>query len=489
MSAKIRIYLNEQIGRINPNIYGHFAEHLGTCIYEGIWVGEDSPIPNTGGIRNDVVAALKRMKPPVIRWPGGCYADDYHWEYGVGSMESRPRTVNVHWGQVIDTNEFGTHEFIKFCRMVGAEPYICGNVGSGTPKELREWVEYCNYPDDSTLARKRAENGHPEPFGVKYWGVGNENWGCGGNLTPEEYATEYRRYSTFMFNFKDAPLSLIACGPPGNHAEWTHKFFEKLGGYRKINGFAAHYYCGTAGNSTEYTVDQWYQLIHRASLVEDLVLQQRAIMDGYDPKRNIGLIIDEWGTWHPPAQGHNPSFLWQQNTIRDALVAALSLDVFNRHADKVVMGNIAQTINVLQAMILTDEAKMLVTPTGHVYAMYAQHQGGKSLRTAFEAETIGVGNASLFGLAGSASLKDNMLFITVVNPHADSAVEASISLYDGSAKSASATVLAHSDIHAHNTFDALNFVEPVEVSLSASGSFVNHTFPPASVTAISVELG
>jgi alpha-N-arabinofuranosidase len=489
MSAKIRVYLNEHVATINPNIYGHFAEHLGRCIYEGIWVGEDSSIPNTDGIRNDVVAALKKMKPPVVRWPGGCYADDYHWEYGVGPMKSRPRTVNVHWGQVIDTNEFGTHEFIKFCRMIGAEPYVCGNVGSGTPKEIREWVEYCNYSGDSTLASRRAENGHPESFKVRYWGVGNENWGCGGSFDPEDYAVEYKRYSTFMFDFKDAPLYLIACGPSGNDPNWTHKFFEKLGWYRKIHGFSAHYYCGTAGNSTEYTVDQWYQLIHNASLIEDLVTQQRAIMDGYDPKRHIGLIVDEWGTWHPPVSGQIPQFLWQQNTIRDALVAALSLDVFNRHADKVVMANIAQTINVLQAMILTEGEKMLVTPTGYVYAMYAQHQGGTSLRTAFEAENISFGNASLFGLAGSASLKDNKLFLTVVNPHADMPVEASISLYDGSAKSASAVILTHRDIHGHNTFDTPNAVEPVEVSLSASGSVINHTFPPASVTAISIALG
>ena len=493
--AAIKINLDESVAEINPNIYGHFAEHLGRCIYEGVWVGEDSPIPNINGIRNDVVEALKRIKPPVIRWPGGCFADDYHWEDGIGPREDRPRTINIHWGQVIETNEFGTHEFIEFCRRVGAAPYICGNVGSGSPREMRDWVEYCNFPGDSTRARQRAANGHPEPFRVKYWGVGNENWGCGGSFNPEDYAIEYRRFATFLNNFEDAPLYLIACGPPGNNTDWTHRFFEKLDGHRrrKINGYAAHYYCGTAGAATEYTVDQWYQLLHRASLLEDLVIQQRAIMDGYDPRRNIGLIVDEWGSWHPPTPGTNPRFLWQQNTLRDALVAALSLDIFNRHADKVVMGNIAQTINVLQAMILTEEEKMLTTPTYHAYYMYAPHQGAKSLRVSFQAEFVSFKaqngeSQSMFGLAGSASLKDDTALLTVVNPHSDMPVDANITLCGGEAKSASVSVLTHNDIHAHNTFESPDAVAPTEECLSISGTTFQHTFPAASITAISISL-
>jgi alpha-N-arabinofuranosidase len=491
--ATIKISLDEYVARINPNIYGHFAEHLGRCIYEGIWVGEDSPIPNTRGIRDDVVEAMKRISPPVVRWPGGCFADDYHWEDGVGPRGDRPRTVNAHWGQVIDTNEFGTHEFIEFCRRIGAEPYICGNVGSGSPREMRDWVEYCNFSGDSSRSRQRAANGHPEPFRVKYWGVGNENWGCGGNFDPEDYAIQYRRFATFLFDFKGAPLYLIACGPSGNNAEWTHRFFEKLGRRRRMHAFAAHYYCGTAGTATEYSVDQWYQLLHRASLMENLVVQQRAIMDGYDPERRIGLIVDEWGTWHPPAPGRERPFLWQQNTLRDALVAALTLDIFNRHADKVVMSNIAQTINVLQAMILTEGEKMLTTPTYHVYGMYSPHQGARSLRTSFEAESIppvkpGANDQSLFGLAGSASLKGDKVFLTVVNPHADVPVHATIALRGGEAKSASASVLTHDDIHAHNTFESPSIVVPVEESLSISGATFQHTFPAASVTAMSIWL-
>jgi alpha-N-arabinofuranosidase len=357
---------------------------------------------------------------------------------------------------------------------------------------MRDWVEYCNFSGDSTRARQRAVNGHPEPFGIKFWGVGNENWGCGGQFDPEDYAVEYRRFSTFLRDFKGAPLYLIACGPPGNDTNWTRRFFEKLGG-RRINGFAAHYYCGTAGTSTEYSVDQWYQLIHRSAYMETLVKQQRAIMDGFDPERRIGLIVDEWGTWHPTEPGREPGFLWQQNTIRDGLVAALSLDIFNRHSDKVVMGNIAQTINVLQAMILTEGEKMLVTPTGHVYAMYAPHQGARSLHTSFEADSIsfkaGDDEQSLFGLAGSASLKGDTLFLTVVNPHADKPMEASIELRGGGeVGSASVSVLTHDDIHAHNTFDAPETVSPVEQTLSISGKIFQHTFPAASVSALSISL-
>jgi alpha-N-arabinofuranosidase len=500
--ATINIELTEQIATINPNIYGHFAEHLGHCIYEGIWVGEDSAIPNTNGIRDDVVAALKRIKPPVVRWPGGCFADDYHWEDGVGPRAQRPKRINAHWGQVIEPNEFGTHEFIEFCRRIGAEPYICGNVGSGSPTELRNWVEYCNYPGDSTLALQRAKNGHKEPFRVKYWGVGNENWGCGGNFDAEDYAAEYRRFATFLFNFADAPLYLIACGPSGNNHDWTHKFFQKLRG-RRLHGYAAHYYCGTAGTATEYTTDQWYELLHRASQMEKLVVEQREIMDEYDPQRRIGLIVDEWGTWHPATPGREPRFLWQQNTLRDALVAALTLDIFNRHADKVVMGNIAQTINVLQAMILTEGDKMLTTPTFHVYEMYAQHQGGQSLKVSFDADDISfsVGNEEthprplpkgearqFWGLNGSASLTDKTVCLTVVNPHVENPIEATIHLSEGEAKEVTARVLTHDDIHAHNTFDAPQNVTPCTESLSVTGKTLQHCFPPASVTAILMQL-
>jgi alpha-N-arabinofuranosidase len=496
--ATIDVLLNEPIAAIHPNLYGHFMEHLGGCIEEGCWVGEDSAIAHTGGIRNDIVAALKTVRAPVIRWPGGCFADDYHWQDGIGPRDQRPRRVNMHWGEVIETNQFGTHEFLAFCRAVGAQPYLCGNVGSGTPRELRDWVEYCNFPGDSTLARQRAANGAPEPFGVHYWGVGNENWGCGGNFTPEDYGTEYRRFATYLRAWGGQELTLIACGPNGNDLDWTRRFFTKL---RKdfwsgppIHGFSAHYYCGTAGTATEYTEAQWYELLWKAIQMEPMVVQQRALLDAFDPERKIGLIVDEWGTWHPPTPGRNPAFLWQQNTVRDALVAALTLDIFNRHADKVVMANIAQTINVLQALLLTDGEKMLKTPTYHVYALYTAHQGAQSVRAHFQAPEIEVardGKArKLPTLSGSASVTKNTLTLTVVNTSATQQIEAGLRLHGGAhATEIQVSTLAYpdGDIHAHNTHAA-----PDAVSVSALRSVPvpirAYTFPPASVTRLTLTL-
>ncbi|MBN1579168.1 MAG: alpha-N-arabinofuranosidase [Anaerolineae bacterium] len=492
--TQITINPHDQIGIINPNIYGHFAEHLGRCIYEGIWVGEDSPIPNTGGIRNDVIAALRKLAPPIIRWPGGCFADDYHWQDGVGPRESRPRRVNIHWGEVVESNAFGTQEFVQLCRLVGAEPYICGNVGSGTVRELREWVEYCNFDQDSTLARQRASDGSPEPLNVTYWGVGNENWGCGGNFSPEDYCTEFRRYATYVRGF-DHPLFVIACGPSGNDIEWTTRFFRKLyrdyRGFRNIHGYAAHYYCGTAGTATEYTIDQWYELLAKGLKMEQLVVQQRAAMDAYDPERKIGLLVDEWGTWHPVEPGTHPRFLYQQNTLRDALIAATTLDIFNRHADKVVMANIAQTINVLQAMILTQENKMLVTPTGCVYEMYAPHQGGTALRTLVETDTVSFkkqdGEGEIPTVSGSASLKDKKLFVTLTNSHAQNAITVTLKLLDGAATSGVAHILT-GEIHAHNTFQAPENVKPEPWAINVSGSSCSASLPPASVLAAEITL-
>jgi alpha-N-arabinofuranosidase len=488
-TASIDVYPRLAFATINPNIFGHFAEHLGECIYGGIWVGEDSPIPNTDGIRNDIVGLLRAMKAPVIRWPGGCFADDYHWENGIGPRDSRPRTINIHWGEVIETNHFGTHEFLRLCELVGAQPYLCGNVGSGSPREMRDWVEYCNFPGDSTRALARAANGHPEPYGVRYWGVGNENWGCGGNFDPEDYAVEYKRFSTFLRPFARQPFSLIACGPNGNNVDWSRRFFTKLGGYRHLHGFAAHYYCGTAGASTEYSDEQWYQLLDQAGRMEPLVKQQRALLDSVDPDRRIGLIVDEWGTWHPAQAGRNPAFLWQQNTIRDGLVAALTLDIFCRHADKVVMGNIAQTFNVLQAMALTEGDKMVVTPTGHVFTMYAAHQGAAAVHAHFHADAIAYGaNGHVPGLAGSASVKDGQLVITAINANVSEPLESTLKLHGAEAASGSLTLLSGADIHAHNTFEQPDAVQPRETALEVGGGDVTITLPPACVALVRLAL-
>jgi alpha-L-arabinofuranosidase len=493
--ARVVINPNDKIAQINPNIYGHFAEHLGRCIYDGIWVGEDSSIPNDGGLRTDVVAALRKMKPPVIRWPGGCFADDYHWQDGIGPRADRPRRINIHWGEVIETNEVGTQEFIRFCRLVGAEPYLCGNVGSGTVRELRDWVEYCNFPGDSTWAQMRARDGSPEPLNVRYWGIGNENWGCGGNFSPEDYCTEFRRYGSFVRGF-GSPLFAIACGSPGNDVEWTNRFFRKLfkdyWAFNNIHGYAAHYYCGTAGTATEYSEDEWYTLLQRGLEMEPLVVQQRAAMDAYDPARKIGLIVDEWGTWHPVEKGTNPAFLYQQNTIRDALVAATTLDIFNRHADKVVMANIAQTVNVLQAMILTEGERMLVTPTGYVYEMYAPHQGADAVRALVETPDVsfrrGSQDAQMPFVAGSASVSGQTLFLTLTNAHASSDARVAVDLLGGVRVEAVSARALYGEIHAHNTFDAPQTVQPAAWEAEGGGGQVHLTLPAASVVAVQVTL-
>ena len=511
-----RITLNpaDTFATINPNIYGHFAEHLGRCVYDGFWVDEDSPIPNIHGFRTDIIEALRRLKPAVIRWPGGCFADDYHWQDGIGPRDRRPRRINIHWGEVVETNHVGTQEFVQFCRLVGAQPYICGNVGSGTPRELRDWVEYCNFPDSSpngsTLAQQRAADGSSEPFNVTYWGVGNENWGCGGNFSPEDYCTEFRRYASFVRGF-GKKLSVIACGPANNDVEWTDRFFRKIfkdyWAFNNIDGFAAHYYCGTAGTATEYSEDEWYRLLEKGLRMEELVIQQRAAMDAWDPKRKIGLIIDEWGTWHPVEQGTNPAFLYQQNTIRDAIVAANTLDIFNRHADKVVMSNIAQTINVLQAMILTQGEKMLVTPTGHVYEMYVPHQGAESLRVRIETPEIHFTKTNILqttwqsalqegekikGLiptvAGSASLKGQILFLTLTNSHAQEPAEVTVDILGGAKVIQVKGQVLAGEIHAHNTFNSPILVTPQAFHVSFEPSQLHLTLQPASVNAIQIQL-
>jgi alpha-L-arabinofuranosidase len=496
--SSIHLLLDEPIGTINPNIYGHFAEHLGTCVYDGIWVGEESDVAHSEGLCSSVVEALRAIRPPVIRWPGGCFADDYRWEDGVGPRAERPRRVNIHWGDVVETNAFGTHEFIRFCRAIGAEPYLCGNVGSGTPRELRDWIEYCNLASGSTLGDRRAANGSPDPFSVRYWGVGNENWGCGGYFTPDDYGTEYRRYSTYARDFGGPPLYLIACGPNRNDLEWTRRFFMKLKDYRectRIHGYAAHLYCHTSELATEYGEERWYGLLAQAQEMEPLVVQQRALMDAFDPERRIGLVIDEWGTWHAPTPGRHPRFLWQQNTLRDALVAALTLDIFNRHADKVVMANIAQTVNVLQALLLTEGDRVIKTPTYHVYDLYQVHQGAQSVRSLFSSPEVEFTEAGqprqLFGLAGSASIRDGVLNLTVVNPGVGIPQETTITLRgDTRVLEARATVLTDEDIRAHNTVESPERLTPsAPETMPVEGASFTYTFAPHSVTRLELRLG
>ena len=379
-----RLIINADLGKhkIDKNIYGHFAEHLGRCIYEGIWVGEDSPIPNTRGIRNDVIEALKKIKPPVLRWPGGCFADEYHWKDGVGPKESRPRMINTHWGGVVENNHFGTHEFFDLCELIGAEPYICGNVGSGTIYEMQQWVEYINFDGESPMTEWRRKNGREKPWGLKYFGVGNENWGCGGSMRAEHYADVYRNYQTYVRNYGGNKIFKIACGPRGDDYHWTEVMMREA--RYVMDGLALHYYTrlvdpakvrnANRGSATEFGENEWFTIMEKALFTDELVRRHSTIMDVYDPEKRVALIVDEWGTWYEVEPGTNPGFLYQQNTLRDALVAGISLNIFNNHCDRVRMANIAQTVNVLQAMILTEGEKMIVTPTYHVFDMYKVHQ-------------------------------------------------------------------------------------------------------------------
>ena len=488
--AKITVHLDRPVGTIRPELYGHFAEHLGACVDGGLWVGEDSPISNFGGLRADAIEALRNLNPPLLRWPGGCFADDYHWADGVGPPRERPRTVNLWWGQTVENNHFGTHEFLNLCRFLGAQPYLAGNVGSASPREMRDWVEYCNYASDSSLARRRSANGSPQPFGVRYWGVGNENWNCGGSFCPEDYAAEYRRFATYLRDFGDAKLFLIACGPDGNDLDWSRRFFTKLDRkFERIHGYAAHYYCGTAGASaTDFGVNEWYELLFKAAKIEQLIEEQRAVMDQFDPGRRIGLVIDEWGTWHLPTPGRNPAFLWQQNTLRDALAAAITLDTFNRHADKLAMCNIAQVANVLQAMILTEGEKLLTTPTYHVFNLYQQHQGARSVKVTFDAPVISfaMGNqkGSLPGLCGSASIKAGELILSFVNPHATMPLEVEIRMGDDAPAATAVRVLTHEDLAAYNSFAERDNVRPERINgATAAGVY---ECPPASVNVLQI---
>ena len=367
--------------RIDRNLYGHFSEHLGACIYGGYWVGEDSPIPNTNGIRNDVVEALKAIKVPVLRWPGGCFADEYHWQEGIGPRTDRPTMINTHWGGVTENNHFGTHEFLELCRQLECEPFITGNVGSGTVQEMSDWVEYVNFEGVSPMSDLRRANGQEAPWQVKYWGVGNENWGCGGNMTPAYYADVYRQFQTYVRNYPDAPAFRIACGPNSGDTVWMETLMKNVP-IHMMQGVDLHYYCGSGEKSrsaTDFTEIDWFHQLKRALYMDELLRKHSAIMDKYDPEKKVALIVGEWGAWHEVEPGTNPGFLYQQNSLRDALVAAIHFNIFHKYADRVRMANIAQTINVLQAMLLVKDEKLVLTPTYHVFEMFKVHQDATNL--------------------------------------------------------------------------------------------------------------
>lgn len=483
------IHADQPGSTINRNIYGHFSEHLGHCIYGGYWVGEDSPIPNTRGIRNDVVAALRKIKVPVLRWPGGCFADEYHWKDGIGPREQRPAMINTHWGGVVENNHFGTHEFMDLCEQLGCAPYVCGNVGSGTVQEMMEWVEYISSDAQSPMANLRRKNGHDGPWKLPYFGVGNESWGCGGSMTPEFYADQFRRYNTFVKNYPGDRVFRIACGPNGGDIRWTEVLMREAA--RNMNGLALHYYCGTGKNSrsaTQFGEEDWFWLLRSALRMDELIAKHAEIMDRYDPQKRVALVVDEWGAWHAVEPGTNPGFLYQQNSLRDALVAGLTLNIFNQHADRVRMANIAQTINVLQAMILTDGPKMLLTPTYHVFEMYTVHHDAKLLPTELHGADYQSGDDKIPGLNVSASRDpEGRIHVSLCNLNPNAPAEVTCELAGAQASSLSGRVLSAGQITAHNTFDQPENVQPAEfTAFRTTANGFTTTLPAKSVVVLEV---
>lgn len=433
-SAQNTLELKQDEGniKISKEIYGHFSEHLGTCIYGGIYVGEDSEIPNIKGYRLDVVEAFKELKVPVLRWPGGCFADTYHWKDGIGPKEDRPSIVNVHWGGVTEDNSFGTHEFLDFCELIGTQPYLSINVGSGTVQEAAEWVEYVTSSNESPMTKLRKENGRIEPWNVKFWGIGNENWGCGGEMTADYYVNIYRNYACFV---KGNNLQRVICGPSDSNVGWTETIMKGLAGKHHLaQGLSLHYYTlptgewGAKGSSVDFGEDMWFRTIQRTLRMEDFILAHLKVMDKYDPEGRIKLMVDEWGTWYDKLPGTPDGFLQQQNTVRDALVAGINLNIFNNHADRISMANIAQIVNVLQSVILTNGPEMVKTPTYHVFKMYAVHQDATLLPLDLKSEYYKYEGEEIQALTASASKKDGVVSITLTNANPEKDLDLEITV-------------------------------------------------------------
>ena len=494
---KYLINPNQKMSRINKDIYGHFSEHLGRCIYEGLFVGEDSDIPNVNGMRTDVVEALREMGIPVLRWPGGCFADEYHWKDGVGPKEQRKKILNTHWGRVVEDNSFGTHEYFELCRQLGCDTYINGNVGSGTVQEMNEWVEYMTFDGTSPMAELRRQNGQDKPWIVRYFGVGNENWGCGGNMDPEYYGCLFKRYETYIRNYDwDNRIYRIACGPNAEDYHWTDEVMNKV--KHRANGLSLHYYTDiwdsetrSKKSATEFTPLQYEQTLAQAYRIDDIVTRHIEVMNRHDRDKRVDLIVDEWGTWYEVEPGTNPGFLYQQNTMRDAMVAALTLNIFNKHSDRIRMANIAQTVNVLQAVVLTDGDQMLLTPTYHVFRMYKEHQNntllGSYITTPVQEVACGKSPSDrqtypLPQLIESASMDENgTIWATVVNTSYDKSADVKCQVADTAVRSVKAQILS-GDIAQYNTFSAPQTVQVKEFSdFSVSSDGFTAVLPPCSV--------
>ena len=492
MTNRIVIQADQGKGTINRNIYGHFSEHLGRCIYEGLWVGEDSPIPNTNGIRNDVLDALRKMRIPVLRWPGGCFADEYHWKDGIGPRETRKRMINTHWGGVVENNHFGTHEFMMLCELLGCEPYINGNVGSGTVQEMSEWVEYLTFDGLSPMAELRKANGREQPWKVQYFGVGNENWGCGGNMRPEYYADLYRQFQTYVRNYGDNRIHKIACGPNTDDYEWMDVLMKNAA--RFMDSITLHYYTipgpswSEKGAATGFSDAEWNAALKKALFMDELIEKHSVIMDRYDPSKRIGLLVDEWGTWYDVEPGTNPGFLYQQNTIRDALVAGVTLHIFHNHCDRVRMANIAQLANVLQSVVLTEGDKMVLTPTYHVFTMFNVHQDAELLATYASVARLSTEQGELPQVSVSASrAADGRIHVSICNldPREGADVRLELRGWTDAAVRASGTTLTSDRIDGHNTFEQPDRVAPAPfAAYTVEGHTLAANVAPMSVTVL-----
>jgi alpha-N-arabinofuranosidase len=502
-TVELSVGVSKPGAKIDHNIFGQFAEHLGHGVYEGIWVGPDSTIPNTRGIRNDVVAALKAIKVPNVRWPGGCFADEYHWRKGIGPTDRRVVTLNPNWGGVIEPNTFGTHEFMDFLDQIGAEAYISINVGSGAPQEAAEWLEYMTSAQPTTLAKERAANGHPAPYKVGYLGIGNESWDCGGNMTPDYYLSQLKIYSRFVRNFNPAQqdkqqMLKIAVGPGGGEPRWTDWTEAIMKAYQHrqwswdINGLSMHSYTvmkwPPSYASVGFGETEYAQILKSTLDMDSLITKHSAIMDKYDPQKRVALVVDEWGAWYAPLPGSDPGFLVQQNSLRDAILAALNLNIFARHADRVRMANIAQMINVLQAMIMTDKERMVLTPTYYVFKMYVPFQGATFVPVTFDAGTYTHGNISLPRIDAIAA-KDTggKLWLAITNLDPNQPIEIEASLAGVTAKSAAGDTLTAPKVDSVNTFEAPHTVAPKSFSAKVPAGKLVLKLEPKSVTVISIE--
>jgi len=522
VEARIEVLLDEPLGIISPNIYGHFIENLSGVIYDGVWVGRDSKVLNINGVRKELIDEMHKIRPAIVRFPGGCFADSYNWRDGIGPPENRPRRTNFwHGGERpeapnahrYDPNQFGTNEFVQFCRAVGAEPYLAANLRSLPAEAFYRWVEYCNSPTGSTtLADERAAAGFKDPFNVRYWGVGNESWGCGGNFTAQEYAIEYRRFTAWLpcYTHPCNELNLIASGPNDHEWEWTEGFLEEIVGkgkdqLRGIYGLALHHYAWNLsrgktsdwekgkGNALDFDRVDWYELLHQGESLEGMISGHWERMGKFDPEHRIKLVVDEWGPWYRPGSELTPGDqLEQLPTMRDAVFSGMTLDIFNRHPEKVGIACCAQLINCLNSLYLAHEDKFCITPVGHVFAMYAAHQAGQSLRTEFSAPSINYDRdgkqARFWGLKGSASLHGKELVVTAVNPSVNGQVATQVIVHGAKINSGEATILSSADIRAHNTFEERGMVSPTIEPLKVNGGSVIFPIPGASVVKLRLQI-